>query len=198
MTRMLLAFLALFLMPCVTVSAQQLPIITAKDLNKKTVNWPKDFTAERTILIVAFTRGQQPQIDAWVNALNLKRPGAAPWFETPLIKNPGAFVRSFIDNGMRSGIPGAAPWFETPLIKNPGAFVRSFIDNGMRSGIPGKDARSHVVTIYTDKKAFMKAMNLPDENIHVVVVSRTGKVIGQVIGTHTPEKEKIIEAALKP
>jgi hypothetical protein len=167
MIKLLSHFLALFLMTSMPASAQQLPNITAKDLNRKPVNWPKDFTAERTILIVGFSGSQQPQIDAWINALQLKSPGAPPWFETPLIKNPGAFVRSFIDSGMRSGIPGT-------------------------------DARSHVVTIYTDKKAFMKAMNLPDENIHVVVVSRTGKVIGQVIGTHTPEKEKIIEAALKP
>jgi hypothetical protein len=167
MIKIVLTFLALFLMPYITVSAQQLPNIIAKDLNKKPVNWPKDFTAERTILIVAFSRSQQPQIDAWVNALQLKSPGAPPWFETPLIKNPGSFVRSFIDNGMRKGIPGT-------------------------------EARSHVVTIYTDKKAFMAAMNLPDENIHVVVLSRTGKVVGQVVGPHTADKEEIIKAVLKP
>jgi hypothetical protein len=148
------------------VFSQTLPPVVARDLNKKQVNWPKDFTAEKTILIIAFTRNQQPKIDEWVSALQLKTPGAPPWFEVPLIKNPGGLVRGFIDNGMRRGIPSA-------------------------------EARSHVVTVYTDKKKFMATAGLPDEDIHVVVVARDGKILGRSTGAHTVEKANVIEAALK-
>ncbi len=165
--------LKLFFTLCVTLIiglpqafCQILPTVIARDLNKKPVIWPKDFTAEHTILLVAFTRQQQPVVDAWVTGLQLKTPGAPAWFEVPVIKNPGGFVRGFIDNGMRRGIPSV-------------------------------EARAHVVTLYTDKTAFKKAVGLPDEDVHVLVVAKDGKVIARQSGIHTVVKATAIEDALK-
>ncbi len=155
-----------FLAVASPLAAQHLPFIAAQDLNKKKIEWPKDFSADRTLLIVAFARGQQPQIDTWVSALKLNAPGAPPWFEVPVIKNPGSFVRSFIDGGMRRGIPSSA-------------------------------ARSHVVTVYTDKKAFMAATGLPSEDVHVLVVARSGAVLARATGGQSAPNIALIEAALK-
>jgi hypothetical protein len=146
--------------------AQQLPAVTAQDLNKKKISWPRDFTGDRTVLIIAFGRNQQVFIDGWVAGLQLKKPGAAPWYEVPLINNPGSFVRSFIDSGMRRGIPSV-------------------------------EDRAHVVTLYVKKKQFMQTLGLPDENVHVLVVDKTGKVLSRVTGTYSAEAATPTLAALK-
>jgi hypothetical protein len=85
--------------------AQSVPPIVTTDLNKTPIVWPRDFMAERTVLIVAFTGNQQGAIDRWVAGLGLKAPGAVPWYEVPMINDPGSLGRWFINRGMRGGIP---------------------------------------------------------------------------------------------
>jgi hypothetical protein len=70
-------------------SAQVLPPIKAANLNKQAVNWPSGLPAARTILIIAFDRAQQRQIDGWVAGMGLKAAGAPAWYEVPVINNPG-------------------------------------------------------------------------------------------------------------
>jgi hypothetical protein len=81
------------------------PTVVTADLNKREIIWPRDLTAERTVLIVGFAGNQQPVIDRWVAGLGLKNPGAPVWYEVPMIRNPGALGRWFINRGMRGGIP---------------------------------------------------------------------------------------------
>ncbi len=166
MLRALRTGLLVALLAPVAALAQQLPTIKAEDLNKKPVSWPADFTTDRTVLIVAFDRNQQPIIDAWVSGLQLK-------------------------------VPGAPAWFEVPLINKPPKFVQSFINNGMRRGIPDPAVRSHVVSVYTDKKAFMSTMGLVGNDVHVLVLSRTGQLLGKATGRYSAEAAAKLEAALK-
>lgn len=84
--------------------AQSIPVLETADLNGKSLVWPKDLPAGKSLLIVAFARDQQSKIDAWVAGLGLKAPNAPSWYEVPMIDNPGQVGRWFIDNGMRSGI----------------------------------------------------------------------------------------------
>jgi hypothetical protein len=152
----------------VPAAAQVLPPITASDLNKKKISWPRDLTADRTLLIIAFDRAQQAQVDGWVAGLRLKAPGAPPWYEVPLINNPGGIIRSFIDGGMRRGIPNVQD-------------------------------RAHVVTLYGDKKAVMKAMALTSEKtVHALVVDRTGRILARVSGAYSVADALLITRALKP
>jgi hypothetical protein len=149
------------------VDAQTLPPIAAYDLNKKPISWPAGLPAERTILIIAFTRGQQNNVDSWVRGMALKSPGAPAWFEVPMISNPGGIARFFIDNGMRGGIPNVQD-------------------------------RARVVTVYTNKAAMMTAMGLPNETqVHVLVVTRMGKILVRVSGDHSPAGEAAIRQALR-
>lgn len=48
----------------------------------------------------------------------------------------------------------------------------------MQRGIPGQDARSHVWTAYTDRKAFLESCGIDSVNeIHVLVVTRDGAIL---------------------
>jgi hypothetical protein len=107
MTKRHLIFLAMAALSS-AASAQTLPPIKAANLNKQAVTWPSGLPAPRTILIIAFDRAQQRQVDGWVAGMGLKAAGAPAWYEVPLINNPGGVARWFIDNGMRSGIPAKA------------------------------------------------------------------------------------------
>jgi hypothetical protein len=93
------------LLPASLIHAQQMPAVTAKDLNKKSISWSRDFATDRTVLIIAFERDQQPMVDSWVKGLGLKENKSVSWYEVPVINNPGRILRGFIDNGMRKGIP---------------------------------------------------------------------------------------------
>lgn len=145
--------------------AQQMPPVSATDLNKKPVSWPKDFKADHTVLMIAFDRSQQGIVDSWVKGLGLSA-------------------------------PNAAPWFEVPLINNPGKLIRSFIDSGMRRGIPSPEARAHVVTLYVKKKDFMQTMQLPDEDVHILVMDRTGTVVARAKGLYTASAAAPLAAVL--
>ncbi len=94
---------------------------------------------ERTVILVAFLRGQQKDLDAWSAALKLSE-GTRPWLETPVINKPGPIGQFVINNGMRSGPPDHAVW-------------------------------KHVVSLYTDKRAFVRSLRIGDENrVYILVV----------------------------
>jgi hypothetical protein len=83
------------------------PAMTAADLNGRTLNLPQDMAGDPAVWVVAFDRAHQDQVDRLfqlIDGAKDRAPGVVYW-EVPVIKNPGAIGRWFIDNGMRSGIP---------------------------------------------------------------------------------------------
>ena len=83
------------------------PQMTAADLNGKALKLPDDMAGEPAMWAVAFDRAHQSQVDrlfALFQEVKAAKPGLVFW-EVPVITNPGAIGRWFIDNGMRSGIP---------------------------------------------------------------------------------------------
>lgn len=94
------------LTPAVTPAAAQetvFPTIKARTLSKDRITVPDDFTAARNVLMISFGRDMQEPVDAWEAALTPLRESsdAIQVFNTPLIPNPGAFVRGFINGGFR-------------------------------------------------------------------------------------------------
>jgi len=141
-----------------------LPIVTGKDLNHKPWTAPNDFPGTRTLVLLAFVREQQADVDTWTAGLGLDKPN------------------------------NTIPWIEMPLINNPGMFMRWFINTGMRGGIPSEQARAHVWTVYTDKKAFMEASRLPSEKeIYALVVDRAGAIIAVEAGGYSkPAADRLL------
>ena len=132
------------------------PKVSGKDLNYKPWTAPADFPGDRTLVVVAFAREQQADVDTWTAGLGLTAPS------------------------------NTLPWIEMPLINNPGWFMRWFINTGMRGGIPSKEVRSHVWTAYTDKKAFMQTCGMPSEKvIYALVVDRDGKILAIEPGNYS-------------
>ena len=138
--------------------APRLPVVTGKDLNGKPWKAPADFPADRTLVILGYEQQQQAVIDTWTAGMELTKPG------------------------------NTVPWIEMPVIDEPGMVMRWIIDAGMQSGIPGKDARSHVWTAYTDRKAFLTSCGIDSvQDIHVLVVARDGAILAMESGRHTDD-----------
>ena len=138
--------------------APRFPMVNGKDLNGKPWKVPAGFPADRTLVIVGFEEEQQAAIDTWTAGMALSQPG------------------------------NKLPWIEMPVIDEPGIVMRWIIDTGMQRGIPGKDARSHVWTAYTDRKAFLRSCGIDSvKDIHVLVVTRDGTILAMESGRHTDD-----------
>ncbi len=130
------------------------PSVKASNLEKRDFNLPGDFEGDRNLLLVAFEREQQKDVDTWLR--EMKR------FEE-------------LDPGFH--------YYELPTIQRPNAFTRWFIDTGMRRGIPDRKARERTITLYLDRKPFCDALLITDQKkIYAFLVDREGKVLWRCEG----------------
>ncbi|WP_421920133.1 hypothetical protein [Marinifilum sp.] len=82
------------------------PTIEGELLSSKKISLPEHCKGKISLLIVAFKRGTQAQIDTWTKAI-LQEFGMQEEFrfiEIPMISNFYSWISNYIDNGMRKGI----------------------------------------------------------------------------------------------
>jgi len=158
----------LFMSAAFAETPASFPKVSGKDLNYKSWTAPADFPGDRTIVVVAFAREQQADVDTWTAGLGLNTPS------------------------------NTLPWIEMPLINNPGWFMRWFINTGMRGGIPSKEVRAQVWTAYTNKKAFMQTCGMPSEKvIYALVVDRDGKILAIEPGDYSKAAAERLASAVQ-
>ena len=145
------------------------PKLKASNLENQTFSLPEDFAGDRSLLLIAFQREQQANVDTWLH--QMKR------FET----SPGFH------------------YYELPTIDRLNPFFRWFINSGMRRGIPDRNARARTITLYLDKPSFRKALNIPDEKrIYAILVDRSGRVLWRAEGDFDEAKAASLQAVLTP
>ena len=143
------------------------PKLTASNLEKQTFSLPEDFAGERNLLLIAFQREQQQNLDTWLH--QMKRFEFSPGFH----------------------------YYELPTIDRLNPFFRWFINSGMRRGIPDRNARARTITLYLDKPSFRKALSLPDEkNIYAILVDRSGRVLWRAEGDFDEAKGASLQQVL--
>jgi hypothetical protein len=136
------------------------PRLIASNLEKRSFTLPDDFEGGRNLLLVAFQREQQQQVDAWLREMRQ--------FEE-------------VDPEFR--------YYELPTIQSPNRLVRWFIDTGMRRGIPDPKVRSRTITLYIDKQPFLKALGIADESrIYCFLVNRSGQILWRAEGVFDDSK----------
>ncbi len=145
------------------------PPAEGESLAGRTFHLPDDFAGERNLVFIAFTRGQQADVDTW----------------TPLAKSLLA-----AGTGLRS--------YELPTLARRYRLIRPVIDGGMRRGIPDSTTRATTITLYIDKGPFERALGIADEDsIAVVLVKRGGEVLWKTRGRYSPEKEAELRTAME-
>jgi hypothetical protein len=149
--------------------AARFPQLKASNLESREFNLPQDFAGERNLVLIAFQREQQAQLDTWLK--EMKR------FQE-------------VDPGFQ--------YYELPTIEKMNSFMRWFIDSGMRRGIPDKNARARTITLYIDKKPFLESLQLPSEKtVYALLVDRSGTVLWRAEGTFDEAKGENLRKALQ-
>jgi hypothetical protein len=145
------------------------PFVRGDNLEGRTFILPADLEGTYNLLFIAFKREQQFDIDSWL----------------PLAKQ---LVKEY----------PALAYYELPTIYRGHPLFRWWLNTGMRMGIPDKKAREVTITLYLNKPAFRKALDLPDEeHIYVLLVNHKGEVLWRVDGPFNEDKARDLKFALE-
>ncbi len=145
------------------------PPVQGSNLERRQFRLPDDFEGERNLVLIAFQREQQFDVDTWT---------------TPI-------------KGLLERYPELR-FYELPTIKRGNPLFRFWLDTAMRAGIPDQTAREQTITLYLDKEAFRSALNLPsEETIYALLVDRQGRVLWRAEGPFTEEKGRDLEQFLR-
>jgi hypothetical protein len=136
---------------------RQFPRVEGSNLEGRRFLLPADFEADLNVVIVAFRREQQADVDSWL-----------PFLAEQKVRERGVRV------------------YELPTLNRSYRMVRSFIDGGMARGIPQKATREATITLYIDKSPFKQALAISTEDrIVTMIVSRDGRVLWRADGRFT-------------
>ena len=139
---------------------KRFPEVKAKSLAKFPVSLPETAKNQVALIVVAFLRESQSQLDSWL---------------VP-------FAEKF---GNREGFT----FYEIPMISSGYKFMRFVIDGGMRSGIP-KNRHGHVVTMYGDVERYENELDLDARYGYAFLLDKEGIIRWQGQGISTPESIK--------
>ena len=124
------------------------PEVEGSNLEGEQFALPSDFKGELNVVLVAFQREQQSDVDSWM-----------------------PFLRSVGESRPDLRV------YEIPTLGRGYRLMRPFIDGGMRRGIPDRAVRAATITLYIDKTPFRESLRLPDEErIYLLLVDRQGRV----------------------
>lgn len=146
--------------PSAPAGIHRFPSVESSNLEKRAVKLPQDFAGERNLVLIAFQRGQQKDVDTWLREMKQ--------FEEA-------------DSALR--------YYELPVISHLNAFTRWCINNGMRGGVSTHEQRERTITLFLDKEPFRTVLGLPDEKrIYALLLDREGNVIWRAEGTYDQAK----------
>lgn len=144
------------------------PELQGSNLHRQKITLPADLQGELNILFIPFYQWHQNLVDAWV----------------PLARQ------------LERELTGVA-YYELPVIRSMNILSRTFINEGMRVGIPDPISRERTITLYLDKDAFRRMLDMPDEEtIYILVVDREGNVVWRAQGAYSEEKGAQLTGAL--
>jgi hypothetical protein len=144
----------------ITHDEMHFPLVSGYNLNRRELEFPRDFQGNLNLVIIAFQQHQQAVVNTWI----------------PIAQE------------LEEKIPGFI-YYELPTIYEMPAFSRTFINEGMRAGIPDQTARERTITLYLDKETFKSALDIANEGqIHIFLVDRDGTIFWRSSGEFTEGK----------
>jgi len=150
-------------------STNTFPQVTGRNLLGKDVSFPDAFAgAKHNVVIIAFTRKQQPLVDTWLPEL-----------------------------ASLSATNKDVKYLELPTIKKMNRLMKWVIYRGMRSGIKDEPTRSRTVTLHIDKNPFKAQLGIKTENdIFVFLTDAKGKIRWRTQGTFSEGKFRSLKTRL--
>ncbi|MFA8433051.1 MAG: hypothetical protein ACEPOZ_00910 [Marinifilaceae bacterium] len=140
-------------------NGDRFPNIAGQFLTKEKAVIPEHFEGKISLLIIAFKRGTQKQIDTWTLPLFPKAK-----------QNPRFSI------------------LEIPMISQYYNWMSDWIDNGMRNGIP-ENLHNNVLTYYGNLDAYYKFFEVTDKKTcYLFLLDEQGNIQYKTRGPATKEK----------
>lgn len=163
-----LAFGLAFASPNEASVMGRLPAFMSQTLLRKPVAIPDGLPADRTLALITFQRGQVPQIQSWIDGLNLKNDHSISWVRLSVRNDPGT--------------PAGRTEFETKLLNHYKA----------------DEERAKLLPVFTDQDDFVRGAGLASINqVSVVVVNRQGDILARAEGGFNADKASALLETLK-
>lgn len=144
------------------------PVVAGENLEGRAYRIPDELPGSVRLILLAFEQRQQRDVETWFpTAARL----AEAWDDLT--------------------------WWEFPTLQTPWRLMRWFIDGGMRSGIPDLSARERTITLYLDRAAFLRSLEIPGpERIAVLLLDGEGRVRWRAYGRASEAGISELEDAL--
>lgn len=144
------------------------PVIEAESLRGRTLRLPADFKGSRNLLLVAYQREQQADLDTWLAVLDTLAPQ----------------------------LPDFA-YYELPTIGSSFKWMRAVIDGGMRNGIPDRAQRDRTITLYLDVDWFRAQIGTAGhDSIAALLVDREGNIAARWYGRYSAARGDSLRGAV--
>ena len=144
------------------VSLGVFPSVSFENLEGKTFDLPQDFKGELNLVLIAFQREQQSDIETWFAV--------------------GDSLEKEFEN---------FAFYEIPTISKLNPLSRWFINTGMRAGINDEATRKRTITLYVDKESFKNSLNIVNEDsIHPMLVTPDGDVLWRTQGIMSADSKQ--------
>ena len=112
--------------PSAAPRGARLPSVKGNSLDGSTVRLPEDLRGAPALLLVAYRRGTQEDVDRWLGWASTNAPGLK-CLEVPAISSlVWRPLASWIDGGMRRGVP-QAQWSSVVTLYDDAPVLREFL-----------------------------------------------------------------------
>ena len=144
------------------------PTVTGSNLLREKQRVPQDFKGRLNLVFIAFQQWQQMEVDSWM---------------------PTASELEAQFNDLR--------YYELPTLDKRDFLYRLFLNEGMRAGIPNAKARQRTITLYLDKTAFRRTLEMPEEqHIYILLLDQQGNEFFRARSSYQPEHETALRVVL--
>lgn len=144
----------------------RLPQVHATHM-RQPVLLPQALPGERTLAIVAFQHSQAPEVEAWIEGLQLRRNTGIAWVRMPVLNDPGDAVS------------------------------RSMLENRLMARFDGHGDKANVLPVFTDRAAFVRSAGLESvDQVHAIVLNRQGEVLARAQGPFDESKAQALRETL--
>jgi hypothetical protein len=145
------------------------PDVSGRNLKRQKFVFPEDFPAKYTIVLMAFYRHHQNDVDTWI-----------------------PFV------GQKENDYEDLTYIELPVIYKMSPIGQFLLNEGMRAGIPDRNAREKTITLYLDKPDFLDSLDIDSEDeIQILLVEEGGEVLWKETGVFSAGKGSALEKTLQ-
>ncbi len=145
------------------------PTVQGSSLAGRQFVLPRDFAGRPNVVLIPFEIEHQAEVDTWI----------------PHVKQ------------LADRYPDLR-YYELPTLWTMSPVQRWWVDSGMRMGIRDQKTRELTITLYLDRRAFLRALDLPhDDTAYVLLVDGAGEVTWRTAGRWTEQEGRSLIGALE-